>query len=95
MLVETQIYIAIVNGVGFVIGKATEGQLMNPRIMVVGNNGKNELTISFRKFLGDPGIFEIGASPYYSSEDNEINAAYVEEVTGLVVTKLMPRHTIQ
>jgi hypothetical protein len=68
--------VIILTSHGMIMGKISEGEVINPRAMVT----RKETGVGFSTLVGNPEVFFIGKSPYYISENAELNEKYEEAI---------------
>ncbi len=87
---ENQICIAI-TPMGLVIGRISEQELSDPRLMVINKSEKGkQIIIQFQKIISEPSLFFLGACASFISENEDINNAYTEDISGIEVVEVIP-----
>lgn len=75
---ENKIVIVILP-IGLIIGKMAEGIMINPRVLIVGES-EGKVTVRFKHMFGDPEMFFMSYTPYYISENAELNELYEGQI---------------
>ena len=63
-------------------------------MLIIERKSNSALNITFHTLIGNPHIFDKGGLCSYSVEDQQLNALYIEEVTGIKLATVVPKDNI-